>query len=64
MVLGQFGKKKTNMFKKIKMPKMPKIKMPDVVGKTKALGKDMKKGMGGSVKAATRGLKSLNPFKK
>ena len=40
------------------------IKMPDVVGKTKALGKDMKKGMGGSVKAATSGLKSLNPFKK
>ena len=32
--------------------------------KTKALGKDMKKGMGGSVKAATNGLKGLNPFKK
>ena len=35
------------------------------VGKSfEALGKDMKKGMGGSVKAATHGLKSLNPFKK
>lgn len=64
MVLGQFGKKKTNMFSKLKMPKMPKIKMPDVVGKSKTLGKDMKKGMSGSVKAATKGLKSLNPFKK
>ena len=59
--LGQFGKKKTNMFKKLKMPK---VKMPDVVGKTKTLGKDIKKGMGGSVKAATKGLKNLNPFKK
>ena len=52
------------MFSKLKMPKIPKIKMPDVVGKSKTLGKDMKKGMSGSVKAATKGLKSLNPFKK
>jgi hypothetical protein len=52
------------MFKKIKMPKMPKIKMPDVVGKTKTLGKDMKAGMGSGVKAATNGLKKLNPFRK
>ena len=52
------------MFKKLKMPKMPKIKMPDVVGKTKTLGKDMKAGMGGGVKAATNGLKKLNPFRK
>ncbi len=63
-MLGQYGKKKTNMFKKIKMPKMPKIKMPDVVGKTKTLGKDMKAGMGGSLKSATNGLKKLNPFRK
>ena len=52
------------MFKKIKMPKMPKIKMPDVVGKTKTLGKDMKAGMSGSLKSATNGLKKLNPFSK
>ena len=52
------------MFKKIKMPKMPKIKMPDVVGKTKTLCKDMKAGMGGSLKSATNGLKKLNPFRK
>lgn len=52
------------MFKKIKMPKMPKLKMPDVVGKTKTLGKDMKDGMSGSFKTATKGLKNLNPFRK
>ena len=52
------------MFKKLKMPKMPKVKMPDVVGKTKSLGNSMKAGMGGSVKAATKGLKNLNPFSK
>jgi len=63
-VHGQYGKKKTNMFNKLKMPKMPKMKMPDVVGKSKTLGKDMKKGMSGGVKAATKGLKSLNPFRK
>ena len=43
------------------MPKMPKLKMPDVVGKTKTLGKDMKDGMSGSFKTATKGLKNLNP---
>ena len=64
MAPGQFGKKKTSMFSKLKMPKIPKMKMPDVVGKSKTLGKDMKKGMSGGVKAATKGLKSLNPFKK
>tara|TARA_B100000085_G_C18393505_1_gene451448 strand:- start:187 stop:381 length:195 start_codon:yes stop_codon:yes gene_type:complete len=64
MVLGLYGNRETKMFKKIKMPKMPKIKMPDVVGKTKTLGKDMKDGMSGSVKKATSGLKNLNPFKK
>ena len=52
------------MFKKLKMPKMPKIKMPDVVGKTKSLGKDIKAGMGGGIKSATKGLKNLNPFRK
>ena len=52
------------MFNKLKMPKIPKMKMPDVVGKSKTLGKDMKKGMSGGVKAATKGLKSLNPFRK
>ena len=63
-VLGQYGRRKTNMFKKLKMPKMPKIKMPDVVGKTKTLGKDMKAGMGSGIKSATKGLKNLNPFRK
>jgi|TARA_B100000035_G_C20785474_1_gene458792 hypothetical protein len=63
-VLGQYGRRKINMFKKLKMPKMPKVKMPDVVGKTKSLGNSMKAGMGGSVKAATKGLKNLNPFRK
>ena len=35
MVLGRYGREKNNM--KFKMPKMPKIKMPDVMGKAKEL---------------------------
>ena len=49
------------MFKKIKMPK---IKMPDVVGNVKKLGKEISKEVGGKTKGAVKGLKGLNPFKK
>ena len=49
---------------KFKMPKMPKIKMPDVVGKAKSLGKGIKDEMGSRTKGAIKGVKNLNPFKK
>ena len=52
------------MFKKIKMPKIPKMKMPDVVGKAKALGKGIKDEVGSKTKGAVQGIKGLNPFKK
>tara|TARA_B100000941_G_scaffold229874_1_gene172263 strand:+ start:56 stop:205 length:150 start_codon:yes stop_codon:yes gene_type:complete len=49
------------MFKKIKMPK---IKMPDVVGNVKKLGSDIKKEVSDKSKGAVKGIKGLNPFKK
>ena len=49
---------------KFKIPKMPKIKMPDVVGKAKSLGKGIKDEMGSKTKGAINGVKNLNPFKK
>jgi hypothetical protein len=39
---------------KLKMPKMPKIKMPNVVGNE----------IGNKTKGAVKGIKGLNPFKK
>jgi|TARA_X000000368_G_scaffold374282_1_gene325834 hypothetical protein len=48
------------MFKKLKMPKMPKVKMPDVKGK---MGK-ITKAVGDKTKGAVKGIKGLNPFKK
>ena len=41
------------MFKKLKMPKMPKVKMGKI---TKAVGD--------KTKGAVKGIKGLNPFKK
>ena len=49
------------MFKKLKMPK---IKMPNVVGNVKALGKKIGKEVKGSTKGAVKGVKSLNPSSK
>ena len=48
------------MFNKLKMPKMPKVKMPDVKGK---IGK-IKKTVGNTTKGAVKGIKGLNQFKK
>mgnify|MGYP001171621665 FL=1 len=48
------------MFKKFKMPKMPKVKMPDVKGKVCAVTK----AVGDKTKGAVKGIKNLNPFKK
>ena len=62
MVLGHFGRGRNNM--KFKMPKMPKVKMPDIVGKAKSLGKGIKDEMGSKTKGAMKGIKGLNPFKK
>ena len=62
MVLGHYGKEKNSM--KFKMPKMPKVKMPDVVGNVKKLGGTICKEVGGKTKGAVKGLKGLNPFKK
>ena len=52
------------MFNKIKMPKMPKIKMPNVVGSAKDMGKKIKGKIGNKTKGAVKGIKGLNPFKK
>ena len=52
------------MFGKIKLPKMPKIKMPDVVGKAKDMGKKISSEVGDKTKGAVKGIKRLNPFKK
>ena len=52
------------MFGKIKMPKMPKIKMPNVVGNVKDLGKKISSEVGSKTKGAVKGVKGLNPFKK
>ena len=52
------------MFGKLKMPKMPKIKMPDVVGKAKELSNKIGSEVKSKTKGATAGIKNLNPFKK
>lgn len=49
---------------KFKMPKMPKIKMPNVVGKAKDLTKKVSSEVVSKTKGATAGIKNLNPFKK
>jgi len=43
---------------------MPKVKMPDIIGNAKKLGKAVSKEVGGKAKGAVKGLKGLNPFKK
>jgi|TARA_R110000824_G_scaffold175622_1_gene354275 hypothetical protein len=49
---------------KFKLPKMPKFKMPNIVGPARgffsAVGNEVRDGTKGAVK----GLKGLNPFKK
>jgi hypothetical protein len=62
MVLGLYTKERNNM--KFKIPKMPKVKMPDIVGNAKKLGKAVSKEVSGKTKSAVKGLKGLNPFKK
>ena len=62
MVLGLYTKERINM--KFKLPKMPKVKMPDIVGNAKKLGKAISKEVGGRTKGAVKGLKGLNPLKK
>ena len=52
------------MVEKIKMPKMPKIKMPNVGGNLKELGKKVCGEVGSKTKGAVKGIKRLNPFKK
>tara|TARA_B100001564_G_C20602355_1_gene653339 strand:+ start:103 stop:261 length:159 start_codon:yes stop_codon:yes gene_type:complete len=52
------------MFGKIKMPKMPKIKMPSVGGNLKDLGKKISGEVGNKTKGAVKSIKGLNPFKK
>ena len=49
---------------KFKLPKMPKVKMPDIVGNAKKLGNAVSKEVGGKAKGAVKGLKRLHPFKK
>ncbi len=43
---------------------MPKIKMPNVVGNAKDMGKKIKGEIGNKTKGAVKGIKGLNPFKK
>jgi len=62
MVLGRYGKERSNM--KFKMPKMPKIKMPDVMGKAKDLSKKVGASVKSGTKGAASGIKNLNPFRK
>ena len=61
-MLGLYIKERNNM--KFKLPKMPKVKMPDIVGNAKKLGKAVSKEVGDKTKGAVKGLKGLNPFKK
>ena len=58
MVLGLYTKGRSSM--KFKLPKMPKVKMPDIVGNAKKLGKTV----GDKTKGAMKRFKGLNPFKK
>ena len=73
MVLGRYGKEKSSM--KFKMPKMPKLKLPESVTHWDSLhinvmnkAKDLSKKVGSEVKSKTKGaasgIKKLNPFKK
>ena len=73
MVLGRYGQEKSNM--KFKMPKMPKIKLPEsvthwdsihinVMDKAKDLTKKVGAGVKSGTKGAASGIKKLNPFKK
>ena len=57
MVLGRYGKEKSNM--KFKMPKMPKIKMPDVMGKAKELSKKVGSEVKSKTKGAASGIKKI-----
>ena len=50
MVVGLYTKGKSNM--KFKLPKMPKVKMPDIVGNAKKLGNAVSKEVGGKAKGA------------
>ncbi len=43
---------------------MPKIKVPNVVGNVKALGKKIGDEVKGCTKGAVKSVKGLNPFKK
>ena len=43
---------------------MPKIKMPNVGGNLKELGKKISGEVGSKTKGAVKGIKGLNPFKK
>jgi hypothetical protein len=62
MVPGLYTKERSNM--KFKMPKMPKIKMPDVMGKAKELSAKVGSEVKSKTKGAASGIKKLNPFKK
>ena len=62
MVLGLYTKGRSSM--KFKLPKMPNVKMPDIVGNAKKLGKAVSKEVGDKTKGAVKGFKGLNPFKK
>ena len=44
--------------------KMPKVKMPDVVGKAKDLTKKVGDEVNSATKGAGKSIKNLNPFKK
>ena len=47
---------------KFKMPKMPKIKMPDVMGKAKELSAKVGSEVKSKTKGAASGIKKLNPL--
>jgi len=48
---------------KFKLPKMPRVKMPDIVGNAKKLGKAVSKEVSCKTKGAVKGFKGLEPFK-
>ena len=49
-----------------KLPKIeiPKVKMPDVMGKAKDLTKKVTSEVSSNTKKVGQGIKNLNPFKK
>ena len=49
------------MFKKIKMPKMPKL---NIVSKANSVGTSIKDSTKNMAKSTVKGVKGLNPFKK